>query len=138
MSGLEEQFLKARRVALGIVLGQLGVTLLAATAGLLLGGSRAGVSALLGGGIGSLASLYMVVSMFRLGANTAPEKILGRVYRGEFYKLVLTAGLFALVLMSMDVSFGAMLSGFAATLLVYWLALLRSADLTPCQRVQNR
>ncbi len=138
MSGLEEQFLKARRVALGIVLGQLGVTLLAATAGLLLGGSRAGVSALLGGGIGSLASLYMVVSMFRLGANTEPEKILGRVYRGEFYKLVLTAGLFALVLMSMDVSFGAMLGGFAATLLVYWLALLRSADLTPCQGVQNR
>ena len=109
MSGLEEQFLKARRVALGIVLGQLGVTLLVATAGLLLEGSRAGVSAFLGGGIGSLASLYMVVSMFRLGANTEPEKILGRVYRGEFYKLVLTAGLFALVLMSMDVSFGAML-----------------------------
>ena len=138
MSGLEEQFLKARRVALGIVLGQLGVTLLVATAGLLLGGSKAGVSALLGGGIGSLASLYMVVSMFRLGANTEPEKILGRVYRGEFYKLVLTAGLFALVLMSMDVSFGAMLGGFAATLLVYWLALLRSADLTPSQGVQNR
>ena len=123
---------------MGIVVGQLGVTLLSSAAGLLLGGSRAALSALMGGGIGTLASLYMVVSTFRLGKNTEPTKILGRLYRGEFYKLVITAGLFGLVLVSMEVSFGPMIGGFAATLLVYWVALLRSPSLTPYQRVQNR
>lgn len=125
-------------MAFGIVAGQLGVTLLISAAGLLLGGARAGVSALMGGGIGTLASLYMVVSMFRLGANTEPEKIIARVYRGEFFKLVITAGLFGLVLVSIDVSFGPMLGCFAATFLVYWAALLRSPDLTPVKSARDR
>ena len=138
MSELDEQLrlreltLGARRTALGIVAGQLGVTLLISAAGLLLGGPRTAVSALMGGGIGTLASLCMVLSLFRPGANTEPEKIMGRVYRGEFYKLAVTAALFGLVLVSMEVAFGPMLGGFAATLLVYWVALLRSQD-TPGQ-----
>ena len=127
---LQDLYLKARRMALGIVAGQLGITLLISAAGLFWGGPRAGVSALMGGGIGTLASLYMVVSMFRLSASTEPEKIISRVYRGEFYKLVITAGLFALVLLSIEVSFGPMLGCFAATLLAYWVALFRSLDLT--------
>ena len=135
---LQDLYLKARRLALGIVAGQLGITLSISAAGLLLGGPRAGISALMGGGIGTLASLYMVVSMFRVGASTEPKKIISRVYRGEFYKLVITAGLFALVLLSIEVSFGPMLGCFAATLLVYWVALLRSPDLTPINRVQDR
>ena len=134
---LQDLYLKARRMALGIVVGQLGITLLISAAGLLLGGPRAGVSALMGGGIGTLASLCMVVSMFRLSASTRPEKIISRVYRGEFYKLVITAGLFALVLLSIEVSFGPMLGCFAATLLVYWVALLRSVDLTLVRRVKE-
>ena len=134
---LQDLYLKARRVALGIVVGQLGITLSISAAGLLLGGPRAGVSALMGGGIGTLASLCMVVSMFRLSASTGPEKIISRVYRGEFYKLVITAGLFALVLLSIEVSFGPMLGCFAATLLVYWVALLRSVDLTLVRRVKE-
>lgn len=125
-------------MAFGIVVGQLGVTLLISTVGLLLGGPGAGVSALMGGGIGTLASLYMVLTMFRLGADTEPAKIIGRVYRGEFYKLVITAGLFGLVLVSIEVSFGPMLGCFAATFLVYWAALLRSPDLTPIKRVRDR
>ena len=127
---LQDLYLKARRMALGIVGGQLGITLLISAAGLFLGGPRAGVSALMGGGIGTLASLYMVVSMFRLSASTEPKRIISRVYRGEFYKLVITAGLFALVLLSIEVSFLPMLGCFAATLLAYWVALFRSLDLT--------
>ena len=138
VSELEEQYVRARRAALGIVVGQLGVTLLISAAGLLLWGPRTGVSALMGGGIGTLASLYMAVSMFRLGVNTEPEKIIGRVYRGEFYKLVVTAGLFGLVLMSFDVSFGPMLGCFVATLMVYWVALLRTPNLAPDKKMQDR
>ena len=76
---LQDLYLKARRMALGIVVGQLGITLLISAAGLFLGGPRAGVSALMGGGIGTLASLYMVVSMFRLSASTEPKQIISRV-----------------------------------------------------------
>ncbi len=123
MSELEAYFLKARKLALGIVFGQVGIALLVAAAGWLLGGPRAFISALVGGGIGAVASFYIVVSTFRLDANAEPAKILRRVYRAEFYKFVITAGLFTLVLLSMDVSFGPMLGGFAATLTVYWVAL---------------
>jgi len=139
VSELEEQFLKARRVAVNVVVGQLGLTLLISTAALLFAGSKAGISALMGGSIGTLSSLYMVTTLFRRGADVEPAKILGRVYRGEFYKLAITAGLFGLVLVSMEVSFGPMLGCFAATLMVYWPALvLQSSDLTPHKVVQKQ
>ena len=132
VSDLEEQFdhkdlhLKARREALGIVAGQLGITLLISAVGFLISGARASISALMGGGIGTVSSLYMAVSIFRLGVDAEPDKILKGFYRGEFLKLALIVVLFGLVLTTIEVSFGPMLGCFAATLLVYWVALLRS------------
>ena len=123
VSELEERFLRARRFALGIVLAQLGVALAVAAASFLLGGARAGTSALVGGAIGALASLYMAVSMFRLGPEAEPAKVLSGVYRGEFFKLAITAGAFALAFRFLEVSFGPMIGGFAATLVVYWIVL---------------
>ena len=125
-SDLEDLYLKARRAALSIVGVQFGVTLLISVAGLLIGGPRTGISAFMGGGIGTLTSLCMAVSIFRQGADAEPEKILKRVYRGEFLKLVMTVVLFGVVLKNIDVSFVPMLGCFAVTLLVYWVALLRS------------
>ena len=125
-SDLEDLYLKARRAALSIVGVQFGVTLLISVAGLLIGGPRTGISAFMGGGIGTLTSLCMAVSIFRQGADAEPEKILKRVYRGEVLKLVMTVVLFGLVLKNIDVSFVPMLGCFAVTLLVYWVALLRS------------
>ena len=116
---------------MGIVGAQAGVTLLSAGGGLLLAGSGGAVAALLGGGIGTLANLVLVAGMFRPGASEEPARILGRLYRGEAFKLLLTAALFAWVLMSMEVVFGAMLGGFAATLLVYWVALLWPPGASP-------
>ena len=124
MNDLDERFRQARRAAFGIVGAQAGVTLLAAGCGLLLAGSAGAVSAFLGGGIGTLASLVQVAGTFRPGASREPAKILGRLFRGEAFKLLATAAMFALVLTSMEVVFGAMIGGFAATLLVFWAALL--------------
>jgi F0F1-type ATP synthase assembly protein I len=132
VSELETHFLKARKLALGIVSGQIGIALLVSAAGSLLGGPRASVSAIVGGGIGALASLVMVVSTFRLSASVEPARILRRVYRAELYKFVITVGLFSLVFLNMDVSFGAMLGGFVATLSVYWVALgVRLPQISP-------
>jgi ATP synthase protein I len=125
-SDLEDLYLKARRAALSIVVVQFGVTLLISVVGLLIGGPRTAISALMGGGIGTLTSLCMAVSIFRLDADAEPEKILKRVYRGEFLKLAMTVVLFGLVLKNIDVSFAPMIGCFAVTLLVYWVALLRS------------
>jgi ATP synthase protein I len=132
VSELDEQFdlkglhLRARRAALSIVAVQFGVTLFISAVGFLMGGPRTAISAFMGGGIGTLTSLCMVVNLFRLGADAEPEKILKGVYRGEFLKLALTVVLFGLVLKGIEVSFGPMLGCFSATLLVYWVALLRS------------
>lgn len=123
MSDLDERFRQARRTAFGIVGAQACVTLLSAGAGLLLAGTAGAVSAMLGGGIGTLASLVQVAGTFRTGASREPAKILGRLYRGEAFKLLITAGLFALVLTNVEVVFGAMIGGFGATLLVFWAAL---------------
>ena len=123
MSELEESFLNARKVALGIVYGQVGVTLLVSIIGWLVGGPQTGVAALIGGGIGTIASLYVVLSTFRIDTKATPAIILRRVFRGEFYKITITAGLFSLVLVNMDVAFGPMLGGFAATFVVYWIVL---------------
>lgn len=124
MSDLDERFRQARRTAFGIVGAQACVTLLSAGGGLLLAGTAGAVSALLGGGIGTLASLVQVAGTFRTGASREPAKILGRLYRGEAFKLLITAGLFALVLTNVEVVFGAMIGGFGATLLVFWAALV--------------
>jgi len=124
VSELEKSFLNARRFALRIVLVQMGLALLAGLICFLLGGSRAGISALTGGAIGALASFYMVVSMFRHGPKTEPAKVLRSIYQGEFFKLVLTAGLFVLAIRFLEVSFGPMIGGFAATFIVYWAALV--------------
>ena len=124
MSDLDERFRQARRTAFGIVAAQACVSLLSAGAGLVLAGTAGAVSALLGGGIGTLASLVQVAGTFRTGASREPAKILGRLYRGEAFKLLITAGLFALVLTNVEVVFGAMIGGFGATLLVFWAALV--------------
>ena len=123
MNVLEESFLNARRFALGIVFGQMGLALLAGLVCLLLEGSKAGMSALTGGAIGAVASFCMVVNMFRFGPTVEPVKVLRGIYWGEFFKLALTAALFALAFRFLEVSFGPMIGGFAATFVVYWVVL---------------
>lgn len=122
--------MSARRLAFGIVAGQLGVTFLVAALCLLLAGVRAGGSALAGGGIGTLASLYMAVSFFRSGAGADPQRILRGVYVGEFVKLVITAALFVAVILSFEVAFLPLFAAYLATFFVYWLALLKAMPRT--------
>ena len=109
---------------MGIVAGQVGLTLAVTAGSLLLGGTRSGLSALVGGAIGTLASLYMATSFFRLGPEADPSRILNRVYRGEAAKLAVTGVLFTLALVYMDVEFGPMIGAYGATFLAYWIALV--------------
>jgi ATP synthase protein I len=113
----------ARRLAFGVVLGQAGATVIAALCAYGLGGQLAAFSALLGGGIACVGSLAMAGLVFGSSAASA-QRALGAFYVGEAVKLALIVVLFAVVLRWVRVAPLAMLAGFAATFLVYWVALL--------------
>lgn len=114
---------RARRLAFGVVLGQAGVTLIVALAALGLAGRGAGTSALLGGAIATVGSVAMVALVFA-GAAANAQRIVAAFYAGEALKLALVVVLFVVVLRTVRVVPLAMLAGFAATYLVYWIALV--------------
>lgn len=115
---------RARRLALRVVLGQAGVTVIAALCALALSGERAGFSALLGGGIATAGSLVMAALVFAGAASAGAQRALGLFYMGETVKIALVVVLFVVVLKLVRVAPLAMFAAFAATFLVYWIALL--------------
>ena len=125
---------QARRLAFGVVLGQVAVTVMAGVLAWAVSGGRPAFSALLGGGIGTVASLVMVLVAF--GGGTADAHgALGAFYRGEVLKVVVVIGLFVAAFKTMKVAPLAMFAAFAATFFVYWIAL--SAALWPGGRARN-
>jgi len=114
---------RARRLAFGVVLGQAVVTAGAALCALGLADRRAAFSALVGGGIATLGSLAMAALVFGGTQNNA-HRVVGAFYVGEAVKVALVIVMFVAVLKSMNVAPLAMFVAFAATFLVYWIALL--------------
>lgn len=112
----------ARRLAFGVVLGQAAVTLLVALVCFAADGAAGATSALLGGGIGTAASLAMAVIAFGRTPRSAPM-ILAAFFVGELAKLVLMIGLFVAAWHWMRPSPGAMFAAYGATFVVYWIAL---------------
>ena len=115
---------RARRLAFGVVLGQAGVTVVAALWAGALAGRVAALSALAGGGIATAGSLAMAGVVFGGTAAGSAARALRTFYLGEALKLAVVVMLFVVVLKVMRVAPLAMFAGFAATLLVYWIALL--------------
>ena len=114
----------ARRLAFGVVLGQAGVTVAAALCAWGIADRRAALSALLGGGIATAGSLAMARLVFGRGAGASAQRALDALYVGEAVKLAVVIVLLVLVLKWVRVVPLAMLAAFAATFLVYWIALL--------------
>jgi len=114
----------ARRLAFGVVLGQAGVTVTAALCAWGFADARAGLSALLGGGIPTAGSLAMARLALGGGAGADARRALSAFYLGEAVKLAVVTGALVLVLKVVRVAPLAMFATFAATLLVYWIALL--------------
>ena len=117
---------RARRLAFGVVLGQAGVTVIAAACAFVWSGHLTAVSALLGGGIATAGSLAMAGLVFGGTASAGAQRALGMLYIGEAVKIVVVIVLFVAVLRTMRVAPLAMFAAFAATFLVYWIALLRA------------
>ena len=117
---------QARRLAASVVLGQVVVTLVAAAICFAVWGRIAGLSALAGGGISAAASAVLAYFAFRSPAGAAAERVARAFYVGEGLKLAVTVALFVLVMVTMQVSFAALLGTYIATLFVYWIALANS------------
>lgn len=113
----------ARRLAFGVVLGQAGVTVIAAVVAWGVAGREAAWSALLGGGIATVGSVAMAALVFA-GAAADARRIVAAFYTGEAAKLAVVVVLFVVVLRTVRVVPLAMLASFAATYLVYWIALV--------------
>ena len=113
----------ARRLALSVVLGQAAVTLICALAAWLIADSHAALSAALGGGISTVASLAM--AFFGVGGRSAadPQRALKTFFVGETAKIVVMIMLFVAVLKTMKVVPLAMLGTYVATFSVFWVAL---------------
>lgn len=113
----------ARRLALGVVLGQTAVTLLCAIAAWMLDDFRAALSAAMGGGISATASLAMALIGFGSRSATDPQRAVRAFFAGEAAKIVVMAALFVVVLKTMKVVPLAMLGTYLATFFVFWMAL---------------
>ena len=115
---------RARRLAFGVVLGQAGVTVMTALCAWGLSGWLAARSALLGGAIATLGSFAMAAVALGGTAKAGARHALGAFYVGEALKLAIVIVLLVVVLKAMRVAPLAMFAAFAATFLVYWIALL--------------
>jgi F0F1-type ATP synthase assembly protein I len=113
----------ARRLALSVVLGQAAVTLICALAAWLIADSHAAVSAALGGGISTAASLAMALLGFGSGSALDPQRAMRMFFVGEMAKIAVMIVLFVAVLKTMKVVPLAMLGTYLATFIVFWVAL---------------
>jgi ATP synthase protein I len=114
---------QARRVAFTVVLWQGAVTIVVALISYVIAGRLAAVSALVGGGISTVASVVMAALSFRRASLASPQGALRGLYVGEAAKLVTVVVLFVWVLRTLKVSPPAMIGAFMATLIIYWVAL---------------
>lgn len=107
-----------------IILIQLAVSIAIALIILLLQSVTAAVSAFVGGAIGFTTSLIYAWKMLAPPGSEA-KKLVHTHYKAEAYKLAFTILLFSLVFTQFkEVAALPLFAGYAATLAVYWVALI--------------
>lgn len=112
-----------RRAAFRLAGMQCVITLVVAAGAGLLGGQVAAWSASLGGGIGIVAGLYQATRMFRVSAAEDPARFYRGVWISEVVKILLTVAFFTFAIRVLRPQFAAMIVGYAATFIAYWVAL---------------
>ena len=113
----------ARRLALSVVLGQAVVTIVCALVSWLIAGPRAALSAAMGGGISTAASLVMALLGFGGKSAADGQRAMRAFLMGETAKIAIVIVLFVMVLKTMKVVPLAMLGTYVATFCVFWVAL---------------
>lgn len=118
-----------RRLAGRILVWQLVVTLgLAALVAAVVDGAS-GRSTLAGGLIGLIANLFMTLAALRPTHNAGLA--LGRLMVGQVVKVLLTVAMFVALGQRKDVVWPAVIVGYIATLVVFWLVPVLQGPRTP-------
>lgn len=106
-----------------ILIAQILVVVLVASALMLLFGWQWAGSCLLGGVAAFVPNVYFA---WRIGRSNGqqPKKIIQSYYKGESGKLILTAALFAIILQVPNLQAASLFVGYFAALSVFWFALL--------------
>jgi len=112
----------ARRMALTVVLGQGVVTLGIAAIFAALSGAGSGRSALIGGGIGMLATAFMAFALLRHRVGTGAGRIAGSFFLGWAIKVGMTIALLVVAFRSPGLAPLPGLVALFATFLAYWFA----------------
>ncbi len=110
---------ETRRLAARILLWQTGVTLAAAALCAVAFDLRAAISAMAGGAIGVGANLYMTLAALRPVGSAGLA--LGRIYAGQFVKVLLTVAMFYAVARTTWVVWPAAIGAYIATMVVFWV-----------------
>ena len=113
----------SRRIALGVVAGQVAIALVLATGLALMHDGVTGYSALVGAGIGILPTYYFMLRTFRRSTSPqTPEDAVRNLYLGESIKVVFTLALFVLAMLTLEVRLPMVAVGYVATVAVNWIA----------------
>ena len=111
-----------RRAALGVVRTQALIAVAAGGVAALVGGWPAARSALVGGGVAAVASLFFVIALFRHPDGVPAGRVAWGFFLGQGLKVALTVALLLLAFRSPAIAPGALLAGYAATYAAYWFA----------------
>jgi len=83
---------------------------------------RASYSAVLGGVVCILPTLYFATKIFKHAGARAAPKIIQALYWGEAVKIILSVGLFALIFLTVKLSASAFFVTFVVVQLSFWVA----------------
>jgi len=116
-----------RRVAFGVVVAQVALTVVIALVCLVQWGRAAALSAAVGGGIGAASNLTLALMVFGRPRRELAE-LVRAFYVGEAAKIGVTIVLFVLALATLKAMLvpGALFGVFVATFLVQWFVLPRA------------
>lgn len=123
MTGTTQNLKALRRAAYRLAAWQAALTFGVAGVAAAISGVAAAQSALMGGGISIVAGLYQALRMYSGQAALQPERFMRSVYTGEAIKIALTVALFIVVIRVMRPQFAPMIVAYAATFVVYLVAL---------------
>lgn len=113
-----------RQAAFRIVGAQTVVTLLLGVVALWWRGAEGAWSALIGGGICVVGNASLAARMFRDPSGSDARRLVRAFYVGEVLKIGLTAGLFAVAIVTLTLDVLVMLLAYLATAIVFWFALV--------------
>ena len=88
-----------------------------------MGFATAAASIGIGGTIGMVAGLYQAIRLLQVDAGSQPQAFMSGLWVSEVVKIVLTGALFLVAIRLLHAEMVPTIAGFAATHIVYWVAL---------------